>query len=247
MKPTAGCRPTPGHALPGLYSSVLDALGVRLVTGQLPTGEVLTMQSISAEYDVSLPVAREAIRVLQSMGMVASRRRVGVTVLTRADWHALDRRLIRWRLGSPDRNAQMTSLAELLRSLEPVAAGLAATRATPVQCSALASAASDMVVQGGAGDPQRCLEAAAVFHATLLAASGNEMLQGMASVFAEVFAEVLAGRTHHGLMSRAPDPHVIDLHDAVARAIRIRDPGVAETAMRHVIDAAAADRVESGS
>jgi DNA-binding FadR family transcriptional regulator len=228
---------------PGLHGSVLDALGARLVTGDLAPGRVLTLESISAEYDVSRPVAREAIRVLQSMGMVTSRRRVGVTVLPRADWHVFDPRLIRWRLASQDRSAQLVSLSELRRGFEPVAAALAAERATPEQCSTLASSASDLVVHGRSGDLEAYLEADVVFHRTLLAASGNEMIQSMA----DVVAEVLAGRTHHGLMPSNPNPHAIALHDAVARAVRDRDPATAETAMREIIDeAASAMRAELG-
>lgn len=227
----------------GLHSSVLDAIGDRLVTGALPAGSVLTLESISADFGVSRPVAREAIRVLESMGMVTSRRRVGVTVLARADWNVFDPRVIRWRLDSPDRSAQLISLSELRRGFEPVAAGLAAQRATPAQCATLASAASDMVVHGRAGDLEAYLAADTLFHRTLLDASGNEMLQAMA----DVVAEVLAGRTHHGLMPASPNPDAIDLHDAVARAVRHGDAATAETAMRQIIDeAATAMRAELG-
>jgi len=77
----------------------------------------------------------------------------------------------------------------------------------------------------------------------LLAASGNEMVQALA----DVVAEVLAGRTHHGLMPSRPNPEAIALHDAVARAVRDREPAAAETAMRRIIDeAASAMRAELG-
>ncbi|MCW2851669.1 MAG: lutR [Nocardioides sp.] len=228
---------------PGLHGSVLDALGLRLVTRDLAPGRVLTLEAIAREYAVSRPVAREAIRVLQSMGMVASRRRVGVTVLPRSDWHVFDPLLIRWRLDSPERSAQLLSLSELRRGFEPVAASLAAERATAEECGALAAAASDMVVHGRRGDLEAYLEADVVFHRTLLAASGNEMLRSMAAVV----AEILAGRTHHGLMPSHPNPHAIGLHDVVARAVREGDAGAAEAAMREIIDEAAfAMRAELG-
>ena len=77
----------------------------------------------------------------------------------------------------------------------------------------------------------------------MLAASGNEMVQALA----DVVAEVLAGRTHHGLMPSRPNPEAIALHDAVARAVRDREPAAAETAMRRIIDeAASAMRAELG-
>jgi len=53
-----------------------------------------------------------------------------------------------------------------------------------------------------------------------------------------VVAEVLTGRTHHGLMPETPNPVAIALHDEVARAIRMRDEDAAERAMRAIIDEA---------
>jgi DNA-binding FadR family transcriptional regulator len=221
---------------PGLHVNLLDALGMRLVTGTLHPGQVLTLEAIADEHGVSRPVAREAVRVLQSMGMLASRRRVGVTVLPKSEWNVFDPRLIRWRLDSDGRDAQLLSLSELRRGFEPVAAGLAAERATPEQCKTLAGAASDMLVLGRAGDLEAYLRADLVFHHTLLEASGNEMLQAMA----EVVTQVLAGRTHHGLMPSTPNPQAIAMHEAVAQAVRSQDAAGAEVAMRAIIDESAA-------
>ncbi|KQT93807.1 GntR family transcriptional regulator [Marmoricola sp. Leaf446] len=218
-----------------LHAELLDALGERLVADGLPAGTVLTLEGIAREHGVSVPVAREAVRVLDSMGMLTSRRRVGVTVQPRERWHVFDPRLIRWRLAGDDRAAQLLSLAELRRGFEPVAASLAATRATTEQCATLAAAVSDMAVHGRTGDLEAYLVADVRFHATLLAASGNEMIRALA----DVVAEVLAGRTHHDLMPARPNPVAIALHDAVARAVREGDAPAAEAAMRGIIDEAA--------
>ena len=220
---------------PGLHASVLDALGARIVAGDLAVGQVLTMDAVDTEYAVSRSVSREAIRVLESMGMVASRRRVGVTVQPRESWHVFDPRLIRWRLDGADRSEQLLSLSELRMGVEPVAAALAAERATPAQCGVLAGAVSDMVVHGTAGDLEAYLDADTVFHRTLLEASGNEMLRALGGVV----AEVLAGRTHHHLMPSTPNPEAIGLHEAVARAVRMGDATAARDAMRLIIDEAA--------
>ena len=55
-----------------LHDDVLDALGRRIVGGELAVGAVLTLDVIDTEYDVSRSVSREAVRVLESMGMVDS-------------------------------------------------------------------------------------------------------------------------------------------------------------------------------
>ena len=217
-----------------LHSSLLTALGTAIVSGEYPAGQVLTLDGVSARHGLSRSVAREVIRVLESMGMVESRRRVGITVQPADKWNVFDPRLIRWRLDAGDRAAQLVSLSELRRGFEPAAAALAARRADADQCRIMAAAVSDMVVHGRAGDLEAYLEADKLFHRTLLEASGNEMFRALDGVV----AEVLTGRTHQATMSATPDPAAIDLHDEVARAIRMRDAAAAEHAMRAMIDEA---------
>ena len=226
-----------------LHDNLLSALGTAIVYGEYPPGEVLTLDGVSTLHGVSRSVAREAIRVLESMGLVASRRRVGITIQPAQKWNVFDPQLIRWRLGSGDRAAQLVSFSELRRGFEPAAAALAARRANPHQCRIMAAAVSDMVVHGRSGDLDAYLLADKIFHQTLLEASGNEMFRALNGVV----AEVLTGRTHHGMMPAVPNPAAIELHDQVARAIRLRDEEAAERAMRAIIDEAASAVAEDFS
>jgi DNA-binding FadR family transcriptional regulator len=216
------------------HGGVLDALGGDIASGRLAAGDVLTVDGICQLHAVSRSVAREAVRVLESMGLVASRRRVGVTVQDRAGWNVFDPRVIRWRLDEGDRAEQLLSLSELRRGVEPAAAALAATLATPEQCRRLASAVSDMHVHGRAGDLEPYLRADQDFHAALLEASGNEMFTALV----DLVSEVLSGRTQHGLMPDQPVPRAIALHDEVARAVREGDVRRAQEAMTSIIDEA---------
>lgn len=219
----------------GLHAGLLDRLGRSLGSGEIAEGTVLRAEELEQHYGVSRTVVREAVRVLESMGMVTSRRRVGTTVAPIAAWNVFDPMVIRWRLAGPGRAAQLRSLSELRSGFEPMAAALAAQRATGEQCGLLTGAVMDMAVHGRSGDLQAYLTADVVFHRTLLAATGNEMLAALA----DVVAEVLAGRTHHGLMPVAPEPAAIRLHADVAQAVQSGDAPAARSAMEAIIREAA--------
>lgn len=236
------CRVVPPSNVSALHDNVLTALGADIVSGKLTSGGVINLERVGSEYGVSRSVAREVVRVLESMGLVASRRRVGITIQPADRWNVFDPRVIRWRIESGDRAAQLVSLSELRLGFEPTAAALAARRADPHQCRIMAAAVSDMVMHGRSGDLESYLLADKVFHRTLLEASGNEMFRALNGVV----AEVLTGRTHHGMMPEKPNPVAIALHDEVARAIRLRDEGAAERAMRSIIDEAMSDVESSG-
>jgi DNA-binding FadR family transcriptional regulator len=218
----------------GLHGSVLDELGTLIVSGEYTPGQVLRIEQLEARFGVSRTVVREAIKVLESMGMVSSRRRVGVTVSPRAAWNLFDPQVIRWRLDSKERESLLRSLGELRRGVEPVAAALAAAHATPEQCGELLGAVMRMAVHGKSGDLESYLAADIQFHRTLLQASGNEMFGALTTVV----AEVLTGRTHHHLMPAFPEPMAIRWHAEVAQAVQTGDPAAAERAMRDIVDEA---------
>ncbi|GAB3700400.1 FCD domain-containing protein [Actinocorallia lasiicapitis] len=213
---------------------MLDAIGRMIVSGELEPGTVLRIEEFETRFEVSRTVVREAVRVLESMGLVSSRRRVGVIVGARTGWNVFDPRIIRWRLDGDGREAQLRTLGELRRGFEPVAAGLAADHASPAQCGVLTGAVMEMAVHARSGDLEAYLAADVLFHRTLLEASGNEMLAALAGVV----EEVLAGRTHHALMPRTPDPAAVRWHLEVAQAVQSRDTTTAEHLMREIVEEA---------
>src|SRR5689334_19420375 len=113
-----------GHEV-GLHAGGLDRLGQEIVSGTLPVDAVVRIDQLDERFGVSRSVVREAIRVLSSMGLVETRRRLGVRVLPSTHWNVFDPRVIRWRLDGPGRADQLVSLGELRRGVEPVAAELA--------------------------------------------------------------------------------------------------------------------------
>lgn len=215
----------------GLHDSVVHRWGWDIVSGALPPGTRIVADDAAVQLGVSRTVVREAVRVLESMGLISVRRRVGITVLPPESWNPFDLNVIRWRLAGPDRLEQLQSLSELRSAIEPLAARLAADRATGEQCGALTAAVIGMSATARSANAASYLAHDSGFHRTMLQASGNPMLAGLA----EVVVEVLAGRTRHSLMPNVGEPEAIRLHGVVASSIQARDGAAAEAAMRSIV------------
>ncbi|MFI0140667.1 FadR/GntR family transcriptional regulator [Streptomyces luteogriseus] len=214
----------------GLHGRVLEALGPEITAGEYPPGSVLRTDELAQRFDVSRSVMREAVRVLESMYLVESRRRVGVTVRPKSEWNVYDPQVIRWRLAGADRPGQLRSLTVLRSAVEPVAAGLAARHATAEQCAELTECALGMVAHSRGHKLEGYLLHDVAFHRVVLVASGNEMFARLG----DVVAEVLTGRTQHDVMFEDPDPAAVTLHVQVAEAIREGDSARAEELTREI-------------
>ncbi|MDE3720916.1 MULTISPECIES: FadR/GntR family transcriptional regulator [Nocardiopsis] len=214
-----------------LHNRVLAVLGPAIAAGEYATGHTFTLQGLEEDFGVSRTVAREAVRVLESMRLVISRPRTGIRVRPLRDWNIFDPQLIRWRLAGSGRMEQLRSLNELRSAVEPGAAALAAVRGPAAERSRLVIVADEMARAGRAGDLETFLELDIAFHRRILELSGNEMLVGLS----QVVSEVLVGRTSYDLMPRHPRPEALRLHKAVAQAIRDGLPDVAEAGMRAIV------------
>lgn len=216
----------------GLHARVVDLLGMAVCSGELVAGQIIRIDELEDRFSVSRTVVREALRVLDAMGMVRSRRRVGVQIQPPSEWNLYDPQMIRWRLASPGRIAQLRSLTELRSAVEPEAARLAALRGPLEGASDLMGLAGKLWAAGHEGDLDRFLELDVEFHSVVLASSGNEMFAKLNTLV----AEVLAGRTHHGLMPAHPHVEALQLHVDVANAIQRGSPGDAQRAMLGIME-----------
>jgi DNA-binding FadR family transcriptional regulator len=215
-----------------LHGRVLDKLGLAVCGKEIPPGTVMRLEEIERQHSASRSVIREAVRVLESMGLVSSRRRVGVLVLPPSEWNLYDPQVIRWRLASAARPAQLRSLTELRIAIEPEAARLAAMRAPLTNASDLMGLSGKLWAAGEAGETEQFLLLDIQFHGLILASSGNEMFARLESVV----GEVLAGRTNYGLMPKHPHQEALQHHMDVASAIQRGDPRKAHAAMLSIME-----------
>ena len=223
--PTAeNSRPTP--------ASFLERLGLAIADGTLAPHSVLRIDELEVEHKVSRSVVREATKVLSSMGMLESRRRLGTVVQAEDHWNLYDPQVIRWRLASSARLDQLRTLNELRGAIEPQAARLAAGRISLEAGSDLVSLAARLWAAGQGDNQEQFLRLDIEFHAAVLKASGNAMF----SQLHNLVREVLTGRTEHGLMPHLPHHEALQLHVDVASAIQRGEAEAAHAAMSRIVE-----------
>lgn len=219
---------------PVLHQAVVEELGQAIAGGRLAAGDVVLLEEVVARLDVSRTVAREAVRVLETLGMVAVTRRVGNVVRPRSAWQVLDPRVIRWRLEGPHRTEELDQLMQLRAGIEPIAARLSASFAPDAVGHRLVELSRDMFELGssGRGVTPAFLEADLEFHRLLVTSCGNDHL----AAFSDVLATLLTERNRLGLLGDYPDPRAMASHLAIGEAITRRGPADAEHACRGLVD-----------
>lgn len=164
-----------------LHHAALDSIGQEIVDGARPVGSVLTLADLEQRFVVSRTVAREIMRILESLGMVRSSRRVGITIRPRSAWNVLDPLVVRWRLRGGERERVLLDVTELRASLQPMAAELAARNATPAQRARLNELAGEIVnLARQPNNSEQQADAETEFHTVLLRATANELFAGFA-------------------------------------------------------------------
>lgn len=214
-----------------VHDSLVAELGRAIVDGEHPPGSRMLTVELASERGVSRSAAREAVRVLESFGLVWVRRKSGVEVRPRADWNVYAPEVIAWRLAGPGRDEQLRELSQLRSVIEPLAARLAAVSATSEQKVELVSLAVAMGQEDHEADRERYLTADIRLHRLLLDSSGNRMLAALGGTV----EAVLRGRTAHDLMPHVANQNAVQWHRDVVFAVANGDGEAAAAAMREIV------------
>jgi DNA-binding GntR family transcriptional regulator len=197
----------------------------RLVAGRYGPGERLTEQGLCEDLGMSRTPVREALRRLQSDGLVSSTGR-GVVVSSL----------------SPE---EIRHALDLQGALDALAARLAATaqregRLSPVQLAGLQEAGRRVAVPGAAGDAEGVWRANLDFHMLIAHLSGNPLLEDACE---RIWARsAIVSLSNIGHRTNLTPVH----HHAIIAAIVAGDPDRAATAAQeHVREAA--ERFGEGS
>jgi DNA-binding FadR family transcriptional regulator len=196
--------------------------------GLQPGDRIGTEQQLAAEFGVSRPTLREALRLLAASHLIrVSRGRMGGIFVARTPGDGMSRNLsesIAMMLAT-----ESVSVLELLEArmfLEVPLARMAAEHATADTDRRLAEAIAD-AERSVPGEPA-FNEADARFHRTLADAVGNELLLAFTGWTLDVCQPSLIA----AVAGRVKREDILDQHAAIALAVRRRRPAAAEKAMR---------------
>ena len=207
-----------------MHARIVRDLGMRIVAGEFEPGDRLPAEApLLAEYDVSRPVLREAVRVLVAKGLVLSRQRAGATVRPRNEWHLLDPDVLYWLIQTQPPPKFVETLLTARRVFEPAIAALAAKVATDEALRGIADAYAGMEA---ARTPAELLEPDLAFHRRIAEATNNDLLAYIGNMLS------LALRESIKLSSKHPNTHALSLprHKAILTALLNRDPFAAQQA-----------------
>lgn len=199
------------------YEQIAKRLRDLIVGGRLPQGTRLpTEMALAAEFGVSRATVREAVRMLGAQGLVvATRGARGGTYVTRPSLDFAGRLLqANVTLLSDLDDITLEELLEARRLIEVPAARLAARRRTGDDLARLVRSIPDDAREHG---PTERFDVNAGFHTSLMAASGNALLEVAALPVFAVLQTSLARSGLDARFARRIDADHREITDAIGR------------------------------
>ena len=190
--------------------------------GLAPGARLPSETELSDQLCISRNVLREAIKRLESIGLLSVRRGLGTFVGDRVTLSATAK-LVRTAMAISPKD--VTKVAEFRRAIECDAVRLAARVATDADIAELQSIYDRMTA---CGDPLLMMELDFKFHLCIVEIADNLLMRNVMEVIQEF---IYAGMVQT-LPVKDDVPYSRDQHLDVLDAIRAHDPDRAEQAMR---------------
>ena len=209
--------------------SIVQKLLEPIERGQWAAGQMLPGQrELAEQLQISRPSLREAITVLETLGVLRSLPGKGVLVLDSAP-----PRLGETTTQSRPHAATLENVLQLRYALEPFIAGLVAQSVDDNALSQLRLLVMDMREAVEDRNTQALASAYTAFHRKLVAITSNPIFLSASQQTAGALAR------SEGPTLREPEhaEQILDEHETILRAIRRRDSELASRAMRqHILN-----------
>ncbi|MGP3534100.1 FadR/GntR family transcriptional regulator [Microbacterium sp. RD1] len=207
---------------PQLADQVVGRLRALIAQGAVAPGERLPPEAtLAREFGVGRSTIREALRMLNHLGLVKTRAGSGSYVTGQLPGHP----------PSTLSSDELQELFEFRFILESRIAAMAAEHRSTGQLAEILFRLEQIHLAAEGEDRDQAVGAIWSFHQSVAAASGNRFLTEAYRQHQPLFEEGTIV-----LLGMQPAMHVADVHDELARAIVAKDPGSATTAVRRTFD-----------
>ncbi|MDF4210720.1 FCD domain-containing protein [Pseudomonas protegens] len=207
-----------------VVNSVVEKLRAALARGQWRSGDMLPGQrELAEQLGISRPSLREAVIVLETLGLVRSMPGKGVVVL--------EAPLDEAQSSDSVAGASLEDVLQLRYTLEPFIVGLVAQSISSKEVGQLRLTLMDMREALEAGDSEAGVNAYIAFHEELFTLTSNPIFQNVVQQTSNALkqsAQILRNSPEH-LAER------LEENEAVVRAIRNKNSALASAEMRRHI------------
>ena len=208
-----------------VYQDIVFQLRNLIAEGKLRPGDQLPPErELSETFQVSRASVREAIRALESIGLVESRQGEGTYVVDNA--HVLLQRLAGDLFQEQD---ALVKIFEVRKILEPEIAAFAAERATPLEIQEMADILEKQATEIAQGETG--VEEDTAFHSALARAAKNKWLLRLTDAIVDSLRE----SRERSLQTGDRPVRSLAGHREILEAIKAQDAGWARRAtLRHL-------------
>jgi GntR family transcriptional repressor for pyruvate dehydrogenase complex len=210
-----------------LFEQVAEQLQSLIVEGQLQPGDRLPSESeLGAAHGVSRSVVREALRALESKGLIQVRSGAGASVASRPFSFSAPGEAIEWLLNRRDSLMQLLQLRE---SVEGLTASLAASSRSDDLLEELRQVVQQQQeLSGSLSNLDSQVELDVRFHTLIADASGNDIAEEIVSRIVPAFCD----SNRVVLYLQANMEQTLEEHHHIIDALASGEPAKAEAAMR---------------
>lgn len=218
----------PNHS--NVTQGIVEQLGHAVVARAFGTKDSFPIEAeLCKQFGVSRTVLREAVKMLTAKGLLRARPRHGTWVQDESHWNLLDPDVLRWLLERKFSLQLLAEFTEIRLAIEPMAAMLSATSATPEGIARIREGIERMkLAELGDDDP---LESDIAFHVAILHSTNNRFYAQLEDVIETALRISIAFTNRFKGVANAD----IKAHRRVLEYIEAGEPKKAHAAMDAIL------------